>query len=115
VAPLTDADLKKTYRDGGWTVRQVVHHVPDSHTNAFIRIKLALTESAPSITAYNEARWAELSDASGPVDFSLDLLDALHRRWVTLLRALPAEDFLKTSVHPELGSVHLYEALALYA
>jgi hypothetical protein len=115
VAPLADADLKKTYRQGGWTVRQVVHHVPDSHMNAYIRIKLALTENAPSITAYNEARWAELPDVSGPVGLSLDLLDALHRRWVTLLRALPAEDFLKIYVHPELGPVHLYEALALYA
>ncbi len=116
VAPLTNAELEKTYREGGWTIRQVVHHVPDSHMNAYVRIKLALTESAPPIKAYDEARWAELPDArSAPVAFSLDLLDSLHRRWVTLLRALTAEDFLRSYVHPKLGSVHLYEALALYA
>jgi DinB family protein len=116
VAPLTDAELEKTYREGGWTIRQVVHHVPDSHMNAYVRIKMALTESAPAIKAYDEARWAELADArSGPVGFSLDLLDSLHHRWVTLLRALSAEDFLRTYVHPELGPVHLDEALALYA
>jgi hypothetical protein len=81
-----------------------------------VRIKLALTETAPAIKAYDEARWAELPDGrSGPVAFSLDLLESLHRRWVTLLRALPAEDFLRTYVHPELGSVRLDEALALYA
>jgi len=116
VAPLTDAELEKTYREGGWTIRQVVHHVPDSHMNAYVRIKLALTERAPAIKAYDEARWAELPDArSAPVAVSLDLLDALHRRWVALLRALSAEDFPRTYVHPELGSVRLDEALALYA
>ena len=116
MAPLTDAELERTYREGGWTIRQVVHHVPDSHMNAYVRTKLALTETAPAIKAYDEARWAELPDArSGAVGLSLDLLDSLHRRWVTCLRALSTEDFLRTYVHPELGAVHLYEALAIYA
>src|SRR5713226_10534017 len=101
---LTPAQLDTPYREGGWTIRQVVHHVPDSHVNAYVRIKLALTERAPAIKAYDEARWAELPDArSAPVAVSLDLLDSLHRRWVALLRALSAEDFLRSYVHPKLG------------
>ena len=81
VAPLTDAELEKTYREGGWTIRQVVHHVPDSHMNAYVRIKLALTERAPAIKAYDEARWAELPDVrAAPVAVSLDLLEAFLKR-----------------------------------
>ena len=108
--------LDTPYRPGGWTVRQVVHHVPDSHMNAYIRMKLAVTEDAPTIKAYDEARWAELSEAkSGPVDMSLALLDALHRRWVMFMRSLTDADFGKVYVHPKLGRVTLDEAVALYA
>ena len=112
----TDAELDTPYRPGGWTVRQVVHHVPDSHMNAYIRMKFAVTEDAPAIKAYDEAKWAELSEAkSGPAEMSLALLEALHRRWVTFLRGLPAADFARAYVHPELGRVTLDEAVALYA
>src|SRR5919204_2524476 len=87
VEGLTDAQLETPYRPGGWTIRQVVHHVPDSHMNAYIRMKLAATEDAPVIRTYDEARWAELPEAkSGPIDVSLMLLEALHRRWVAFLR-----------------------------
>ncbi len=112
----TDAELDTPYRPQGWTVRQVVHHVPDSHMNAYIRMKWAVTEDAPAIKAYNETKWAELPEAkSGPPEMSLALLDALHRRWVMFLRALTDADFAKVYVHPEMGSVRLDEALALYA
>ena len=115
VAGLSDAQLDTPYRPGGWTIRQVVHHVPDSHMNAYIRMKLALTEETPTIRPYEEDRWAELPDAkSGPVDMSLTLLDALHGRWVALLRALPDADFRKTYTHPDLGVVSLDEAIGLY-
>jgi hypothetical protein len=112
----TDAALDTPYRPGGWTVRQVVHHVPDSHMNAYIRMKFAMTEDAPTIKAYEEAKWAELPEAkSGPVDMSLALLDALHRRWVMFLRGLTGADFARVYVHPELGPVTLDEGIALYA
>src|SRR5947207_11119328 len=87
VEGLSDPQLDTPYRPEGWTVRQVVHHVPDSHLNAYTRVRLALTETAPTIRPYEEARWAELPDArSAPVEISLGLLDALHVRWVLLLR-----------------------------
>jgi hypothetical protein len=112
----SDAQLDTPYRPGGWTVRQVVHHVPDSHMNAYIRMKFAVTEDAPAIKAYDEAKWAELPEAkSGPAEMSVSLLDALHRRWVMFLRALTDADFSKVYVHPELGRVTLDEALALYS
>ena len=112
----TAGQLDTRYRPEGWTVRQVVHHVPDSHMNAYIRMKCAATENAPAIKTYDEAKWAELPEAkTGPVETSLALLDALHRRWVMFLRALTDADFAKTYVHPELGNVPLDEALALYA
>src|SRR6478672_1210196 len=108
----SDAALDTPYRPEGWTVRQVVHHVPDSHMNAYIRMKFAVTEDAPAIKAYDEAKWAELSEAkSGPAEMSLALLEALHRRWVTFLRGLPAADFARAYVHPELGRVTLDEAV----
>jgi hypothetical protein len=111
-----DAQLDATYRPGGWTVRQVVHHVPDSHMNAYIRMKWAVTEEAPAIKVYDEAKWAELSEAkSGPAEMSVALLDALHRRWVMFLRGLNDADFAKAYVHPELGRVTLDEGVALYA
>jgi hypothetical protein len=111
-----DDQLDTPYRPGGWTVRQVVHHVPDSHMNAYIRMKFAVTEDAPAIKAYEESRWAELPEAkSGPVDMSVALLDGLHRRWLAFLRGLPSAEFGKVYVHPELGRVTLDEALGLYA
>ena len=113
---LHDAQLDTPYRDGGWTVRQVVHHVPDSHLNAYVRFRLALTENQPTIKPYEEARWAELADAkSAPVAVSLALLEPLHDRWVRLLRSLTASDFARTFVHPEHGVRTLDWMLFLYA
>jgi hypothetical protein len=112
----SDRELDTPYRPNGWTVRQVVHHVPDSHMNAYIRMKFAVTEELPAIKAYEEGRWAELPEAkTGPADMSVALLESLHRRWVAFLRALPAAEFSKAYVHPELGRVTLDEAVALYA
>lgn len=102
VTPLTDAQLDTPYREHGWTVRQVIHHVADSHANGYIRTKLALTEENPTIKPYEEARWADLRDtAAVPVLTSLNLLDALHARWVAVFRSLTEADFLgKTYYHP---------------
>jgi hypothetical protein len=112
----SEEQLDTRYRPGGWTVRQVVHHVPDSHMNAYIRMKWAITEDAPDIKAYDEAKWAELPEAkTGPAEMSIALLESLHRRWVMFLRALSDADFGKLYVHPELGKVTLDEAVALYA
>jgi hypothetical protein len=116
VAGLSDRQLDTPYRPDGWTIRQVVHHVPDSHMNAYIRMKLAVTEEVPTIKPYDEARWAMLADGrSAPVSVSLDLLDAIHRRWVLFLRALSTEDFGRTFVHPEIGRMTVDQTLALYA
>lgn len=117
VAGLTDAQLDTRYRDGGWTVRQVVHHVPDSHLNAYTRFRLALTEPTPTIRPYIEHRWAELPDAkTAPVEISLALLEALHRRWVLLLRSLRPAEWEIRYMHPEHGREWpLDEALAMYA
>jgi len=116
VEPLTEAQLERRYRMDGWTIRQVVHHVPDSHMNSYVRMKLAVTESSPPrINAYDEARWAELADVGLPVSVSLDLLTALHTRWVRFLRSLSDEDFNRSYLHPDLGAYPLYDALALYA
>lgn len=101
VAGLTQQQLDTPYRPGGWTVRQVVHHVPDSHLNAYIRCKLVLTEDHPTIKPYFEAKWAELPDSARPIEGSLALLDTLHERWVALLRSLPAAAFQRTCYHPE--------------
>jgi hypothetical protein len=116
VAKLGARQLDTPYRPGGWTVRQVVHHLPDSHLNAYVRFRLALTEDAPTICPYDEARWAELPDAkAGDVEMSLCLLDAVHARWLACIRALPAESFDRTYRHPEMGVVSLHQQLALYA
>lgn len=116
VAGLSEAQLDTPYRDGGWTVRQVAHHVPDSHLNSYVRFRLALTEDNPTIKPYREDRWAELADARrGPVDLSLTLLDVLHRRWTLLLRSLGEEQWRRTFVHPDLGTMTLERNLALYA
>jgi uncharacterized damage-inducible protein DinB len=117
VSDLTPTQLDTPYREGGWSVRQVVHHLPDSHLNAYIRFKLALTEDEPTIKPYAEARWAELSDVwTTPTDVSLTLLECLHRRWVLLLRDLQAADFSRTFRHPEQGrTIELEEVLEMYA
>jgi hypothetical protein len=116
VAGLSDEQLDTPYRPGGWTVRQVVHHVPESHMNSYIRFKLAITEDEPTVKPYFEDRWAQLQDALvSPIEPSLDLLDALHRRWVLFLRSLKNEDFDRTFQHPELGVVSLNKNVALYA
>ena len=113
---LTPQQVDTPYRDGGWTVRQVAHHVPESHMNAYIRFKLALTEDEPTIKPYMEDRWARLPDVqSTPVEVSLALLDSLHNRWVRLLRSLQANDWKRTFRHPELGTVPLEKNLALYS
>jgi DinB superfamily len=116
IAGRDEAQLDTPYRDGGWTVRQVVHHVPESHMNAYIRFKLALTENEPTVKPYNEAAWAETADVSEtPIDVSLALLDNLHKRWVILLQSLSDADFAKQFRHPDLGLVTLEKNLALYA
>ena len=113
---LSEAQLDTPYRPGGWTVRQVVHHVPDSHLNSYVRFKLALTEDEPTIKPYAEDRWAELADTrTTPVEVSLTLLESLHDRWVRLLRSLISEDWKRTYRHPELGAMTLEKTLALYA
>lgn len=116
VKGLSEAQLDTPYRPGGWTVRQVVHHVPDSHMNSYMRFKLALTEDAPTIKPYAEDKWAELADTkTTPIEVSLTLLDSLHDRWVRLLRSLASDDWKKTFRHPELGAMTLEKTLALYA
>lgn len=114
---LSEAQLETPYRDGGWTVRQVVHHLPDSHMNAYVRFKLALTEDEPVIKPYAEDRWAKLGDGRAtPLGVSMDLLDSLHLRWVNLMRSLNAEDWQRSFRHPEYEkAMSLDRNLALYA
>lgn len=116
VKGLSPAQLDTPYRSGGWTIRQVVHHLPDSHMNAYVRMKLAATESQPSIKPYNEKLWAELSDAkTSVVEPSLTLLESLHERWVVFLRSLGTDDFLRMLMHPEHGLISIDFLLELYA
>lgn len=116
VSGLSDVQLDTPYREGGWTVRQVVHHVPDSHLNAYIRTKFALTESEPAIHPFDEGAWAELADSRlTPIDTSLALLEALHGRWVTLLRALAPDDFARTLFHPENGRMTVDSIVGMYS
>jgi uncharacterized damage-inducible protein DinB len=115
VRGLTDQQLDTPYREGGWTVRQVVHHVPDSHLNSYVRFKLALTEEAPTIKPYMENLWAELPDSSQPIENSLVMLESLHRRWMVILRSLGDTDWRRTFRHPELGPMTLEKTLALYS
>jgi len=115
VAGLSEEQLDTPYRPDGWTIRQVVHHVADSHMNSYVRMRLALTEDHPTIRPYDERRWAVLGDAkSGPVGMSLDLVEALHRRWVILLRGLDEDQFRRGYHHPESGDMTLELVLALY-
>jgi hypothetical protein len=116
VKGLSAQQLNTPYRPDGWTVRQVAHHLPDSHVNAYVRFKLALTEEEPTIKPYAEDRWAHLADTQvTPVEVSLAMLDSLHDRWVRLLRSLHPEDWKRSFRHPELGLVSLEKNLALYA
>ena len=116
VEGLSSQQIETPYREGGWTVRQVTHHVSDSHMNGYIRFKLGLTEDAPTIKPYMEDRWAKLGDVqSTPLEVSLALLDSLHHRWVRLLRSLEPRDWKRSFNHPELGIVPLEKNLALYS
>ena len=116
VQGLSGSQLDTPYRDGGWTVRQVVHHVPDSHMNSYVRFKLALTEEEPTIRPYMENLWAELPEAkTGPVELSLTLLELLHQRWAMVLRAMNPAEWKRTLRHPEMGVLSLEKMLALYA
>lgn len=113
---LSDEQLDTPYRPGGWTVRQVVHHLPDSHLNSYTRFRLALTEETPTIKTYEESKWADLPDArTAPVESSLLLLEGLHRRFVALLQTLTDEEFRRTFRHPELGEIRLDWTLGMYA
>jgi uncharacterized damage-inducible protein DinB len=115
-AGLSDAQLDTPYREGGWTVRQVIHHIADSHANALIRFKLALTEDWPSVKPYDEAAWAELADSRTlPIDVSMAIITGMHTRWVTLLESLSEQDFQKGYNHPEHGKQALSTVLAMYA
>jgi uncharacterized damage-inducible protein DinB len=116
VEGLTPEQLDTPYRPEGWTVRQVTHHVPDSHANGYIRFKLALTEDTPPIKTYAEAEWAKLPDtASVPVEVSLVLLESVHRRWVAILRSMSAADFERTLRHPDHGIINLNQLLCIYS
>ena len=116
VSGLQPVQLDTPYRPEGWTVRQIVHHLPDSHLNSYVRFRLALTEEEPTIKPYEEARWAELPDArTAPIDISLTLLTALHERWVLLLRSFGDAEFARTFRHPDLGLMKLDKTLGLYA
>jgi hypothetical protein len=116
VTGLSAEQLDTPYRPGGWTVRQVVHHVPDSHMNSYVRFRLALTEDEPTIKPYDQSGWAELADArTAPIETSLTLLESLHERWVLLLRSLSPADLRRQFTHPELGVVSLEKNMALYA
>jgi uncharacterized damage-inducible protein DinB len=116
VSGLSPEQLDTPYREGGWTVRQVVHHLADSHLNSYARFRLALTEDEPAIKTYHEDKWAELHDArTAPIELSLALLESLHERWVLLLKSLTATDWLRTFKHPDLGLVPLGKNVGLYA
>jgi hypothetical protein len=111
-----DRELDQPYRPGGWTLRQVFHHVPDSHLNAYVRMRLAMTEESPQVKTYDEGRWAELVDArTAPIDMSLMLLDGLHRRWVAFLRSLSPAEWQRAYLHPDWGTVTIEDALAMYS
>lgn len=114
VAGLNDSQLDTPYREGGWTVRQLVHHVADSHANSYVRVKMALTDENPTIFAYDEAAWARLPDSQMPVEVSLPMIEAVHARLVSLLESMSDADYERTFRHPERGQVTLANNLALY-
>ena len=115
VSGLDESQLDTPYREGGWTVRQLVHHVADSHANAYIRFKLALTEDWPAIKPYEEAEWAKLADSKLPIEVSLTMLALLHERWTVILESMGDEEFVRGYVHPELGRQQLGVVLAMYS
>ena len=116
VETLSEGQLDTPYRPGGWTVRQVVHHVPDSHLQGYVRFKLAMTENSPTIKTYDQAAWGNAIDAkSAPVESSLSLLDGLHSRWTVFLRSMSEEDLSRTYIHPEMGEISLETTVQLYA
>ncbi|GAC1425925.1 MAG: bacillithiol transferase BstA [Acidobacteriaceae bacterium] len=115
VDDLDHDQLDTPYRDGGWTVRQLVHHVADSHTNAVIRVRLALTEEWPTISTYDEKAWAMMHDYLGPVEWSLELIESLHARWVMLLQSLSDDQWTCGFNHPKMGPMTVEEATLLYA
>ena len=115
VSGLSAEQLETPYREGGWTVRQVVHHVPDSHMNSYVRFKLALTENEPVIKPYDEAAWARLADSKAAIEPSLELLEGLHERWVALMRGMSDGDWRRRFTHPERGPMRLDITVALYA
>ncbi|WP_433968139.1 YfiT family bacillithiol transferase [Tunturiibacter gelidiferens] len=112
---LSSAQLGTPYREGGWTLRQVVHHVADSHMNAFVRVKLALTEDWPTVKTYDEAAWAKLHDMAAPVEWSLELVEALHARWVMLLQSLDEQQWQRGYIHPADGRVTVELSALIYA
>jgi len=115
VRKFTPAQLDTPYRPGGWTVRQVVHHIPDSHMNGYIRFKLALTEEDPATIGYNQALWADLADSKVAIEPSLALLESLHTRWVALMRPMATVDWARTFKHPKTGTHPLHASLELYS
>ena len=115
VTGLNDEQLDTPYRPDGWTIRQVIHHLPDSHINSYVRFKLGLTEDKPMIKTYEEAKWAELDDSKDtPIEVSLILLESLHKRWAVLLKSISEKDFHKVVNHPEWGEIRLDKMLAIY-
>jgi hypothetical protein len=116
VSGLGDGELEKRYRPGGWSVRQLAYHLADSHTHIYIRFKWTLTESEPTIKAYDEARWAELPDSKGPVGIALDGLESMHARWTALMRTMSDADFQRGFIHPETGGrMTLFDRVSSYA
>ena len=112
---LSDVELEYTYREGSWAIRQIIHHIADSHMNAYIRFKLALTEESPTIKSYAEEKWAELSDSKLPIDTSLKIIESLHDRWVYLIENLTDEQLKRTFIHPDSGVVSLEGNIGIYA
>ncbi len=115
VKHLSDEDLESTYREGSWTIRQIVHHIADSHMNAYIRFKLALTEENPTIKPYAEDKWAKLPDSKLPIATSLKIIESLHERWVYLIENLTNEQLKKTFIHPDSGIVSVEKNIGIYA
>lgn len=115
VSSLWDEQLDTPYREDGWTIRQVIHHIADSHLNGYTRIKLALTEDRPTIKPYDQEAWAELSDSELPVEVSLNLIEGLHQRWSYLLKSLDDEQLNRELIHPESGTLVLKSMIGLYA
>lgn len=115
LANVTEQRLDATYREGSWTVRQLVHHLADSHMNIYIRFKLALTEQNPTVKTFNEQKWVELPDSHMPIEGSLKIIEGIHERWVYLLQQMHAEHLARGFIHPETGTMILAESIGYYA